>query len=137
MVERKKHNILLWVFLGSFSGTLVLGVIIVAFLMPNLTTGPRVELPKVEGSVAPNIEPVTIYVMDSGKLRIQDELIDLNNLEEILLQATDEDYSTRIYLRTEDNADFQAVMKVMGNVNAAGFSNVGLVTNPAIRGSAP
>ena len=74
MVERKKHNILLWVFLGSFSGTLVLGVIIVA------------------------------------------------------LQATDEDYSTRIYLRTEDNADFQAVMKVMGNVNAAGFSNVGLVT---------
>ena len=105
--------------------------------MPNLTTGTRVELPKVEGSVAPNIEPVTIYVMDSGKLRIQDELIDLNNLEEILLQATDEDYSTRIYLRTEDNADFQAVMKVMGNVNAAGFSNVGLVTNPAIRGSAP
>ena len=83
MVERKKHNILLWVFLGSFSGTLVLGVIIVA------------------------------------------------------LQATDEDYSTRIYLRTEDNVDFQAVMKVMGNVNAAGFSNVGLVTNPAIRGSAP
>ena len=83
MVERKKHNILLWVFLGSFSGTLVLGVIIVA------------------------------------------------------LQATDEDYFTRIYLRTEDNADFQALMKVMGNVNAAGFSNVGLVTNPAIRGSAP
>ena len=83
MVERKIHNILLCVFRGSFSGTLVLGVIIVA------------------------------------------------------LQATDEDYSTRIYLRTEDNADFQAVMKVMGNVNAAGFSNVGLVTNPAIRGSAP
>ena len=83
MVERKKDNILLWVFLGSFSGTLVLGVIIVA------------------------------------------------------LQATDEDYFTRIYLRTEDNADFQALMKVMGNVNAAGFSNVGLVTNPAIRGSAP
>ena len=136
MIERKQ-NILLWVFLGSFSATLVLGVIFFVFLMPNLTTGTRIELPKIEASVAPNIEPVTIYVMDTEKLRVQDELIDLDNLEEVLRQATDEDYSARIYLRTAHDAKYQDVLNVMSSVTAAGFSNVGLVTDPASRGSAP
>jgi len=39
-------------------------------------------------------------------------------------------YEERIYLRADEDADYGAVMKVMARVNSAGFTNIGLVTDP-------
>jgi biopolymer transport protein TolR len=48
--------------------------------------------------------------------------------------------SDRVFLRADGAVPYQAVMEVMGALNAGGFSNIGLVTDiggPALDGSDP
>jgi len=40
-------------------------------------------------------------------------------------------YEERIFLRGDRDTDYGEVMKVMARINTAGFTNIGLVTDPA------
>jgi biopolymer transport protein TolR len=56
------------------------------------------------------------------------------NKKSRLIAVSNNGYDERIYLRGDGSADYEAVMKVMARVNAAGFSNLGLVTDPVVGG---
>ena len=111
----------------------VMLVLLIVFMIaaPLLSVGVPVELPKTDAKALPsNQEPITVTVDFDGKIFIQEEEISLEDLASRLVAVSANGYDERIYLRADQDSDYGAVMKVMARVNAAGFSNLGLVTDP-------
>ena len=111
----------------------VMLVLLIVFMVaaPLLSVGVPVELPKTDAKSLPaEQEPITITVNKDGLIYIQDTEIALDNLAPRLEAISTNGYNERIYLRADEDSDYGAVIKVMARVNAAGFSNLGLVTDP-------
>ena len=111
----------------------VMLVLLIVFMIaaPLLSVGVPVELPKTDAKSLPaEQEPITITVDFDGKVFIQEEEITLDDLASRLVAVSANGYDERIYLRADQDSDYGAVMKVMARVNSAGFSNLGLVTDP-------
>jgi len=111
----------------------VMLVLLIVFMVaaPLLSVGVPLELPKTDAKALPSQEePITISVDKDGVVFIQDTEIALDDLAPRLIAISANGYDERIYLRGDENSDYGAVIKVMARVNAAGFSNLGLVTDP-------
>lgn len=111
----------------------VMLVLLIVFMVaaPLLSVGVPIELPKTDAKSLPSqTEPITISVDESGTIFIQDNEIALDDIAARLVAISGNGYDERIYLRGAGQADYESVMKVMARVNAAGFSNLGLVTDP-------
>lgn len=111
----------------------VMLVLLIVFMVaaPLLSVGVPVELPKTDAKSLPSEqEPITITVNAEGLIYIQDTEIALDALAPRLEAISTNGYNERIYLRADEDSDYGAVIKVMARVNAAGFSNLGLVTDP-------
>lgn len=111
----------------------VMLVLLIVFMVaaPLLSVGVPLELPKTDAKSLPSqTEPITISVDEDGAIYIQDTLVTLDELAPRLSAVAANGYEERIYLRADEDSDYGAVMKVMARVNASGFSNIGLVTDP-------
>jgi len=111
----------------------VMLVLLIVFMItaPLMDVGVPVELPKTDAKSLPSQqEPITITVDKDGAVFLQDEAMELSDLETRLIAISGNGYQERIYLRADADSRHDDVMKVMARVNAAGFSNIGLVTDP-------
>jgi len=111
----------------------VMLVLLIVFMVaaPLLSVGVPVELPKTDAKSMPSKqEPITISVDKEGLIYLQDTQIELDDLATRLVAISANGYDERIYLRGDGGSDYGSVMKVMARVNQAGFSNLGLVTDP-------
>ena len=111
----------------------VMLVLLIVFMVaaPLLSVGVPLELPKTDAKSLPSqTEPITISVDKDGGIFIQEAEVSLDDLASKLSAVAANGYEERIYLRADQNSDYGAVMKVMARVNASGFSNLGLVTDP-------
>lgn len=111
----------------------VMLVLLIVFMVaaPLLSVGVPIELPKTDAKSLPSqTEPITISVDAQGAIFIQETEISLDDIATRLIAISNNGYDERIYLRGDGQANYEAVMKVMARVNAAGFSNLGLVTDP-------
>ena len=98
---------------------------------PLLSVGVPIELPKTDAKSLPSPqEPITISVDKDGLIYLQETEITLEELTPKLVAISKNGYEERIYLRGDENGNYGPVMKVMAAVNAAGFTNIGLVTDP-------
>ena len=116
----------------------VMLVLLIVFMVaaPLLSVGVPIELPKTDAKSLPSqTEPITISVNAAGDIFIQDTEIELQDVATRLVAISNNGYDERIYLRGDGQANYESVMKVMANVNAAGFSNLGLVTDPVSAGN--
>ena len=111
----------------------VMLVLLIVFMIaaPLLSVGVPIELPKTDAKALPSQqEPITITVDFEGGVFIQDEEISLDDLATRLIAVSTNGYEERIYLRGDRDTDYCEVMKVMARINTAGFTNIGLVTDP-------
>jgi biopolymer transport protein TolR len=111
----------------------VMLVLLIVFMVaaPLLSVGVPIDLPKTEAKALPSQqEPLTISVDSEGRVFLQDEEVLMEDLIAKLVAVSDTGYDERIFLRGDENSDYGAVMKVMARINAAGFSNLNLVTDP-------
>ena len=111
----------------------VMLVLLIVFMIaaPLLSVGVPIELPKTDAKALPaQQEPITITVDFEGGVFIQDEEISLDDLATRLIAVSTNGYEERIYLRGDRDTDYGEVMKVMARINTAGFTNIGLVTDP-------
>ena len=118
----------------------VMLVLLIVFMVaaPLLSVGVPIELPKTDAKSLPSqTEPITISVNAAGEIFIQETEIELQDVATRLVAISNNGYDERIYLRGDGQVNYEAVMKVMASVNAAGFSNLGLVTDPVSAGNAP
>jgi len=96
-----------------------------------VATGVPIELPKTDSKSMPmQQQPLTVTVDRVGRIFLQDEEVTLEELAPKLKALAGEGYEERIYLRGDEGGNYGPVMKVMASINAAGFSNIGLVTDP-------
>lgn len=110
--------------------TLVL-LIIFMVAAPLLTVGVPVDLPKTEAKSLPNDqEPISITVLNDGRIFLQKNETQFDNLLPQIQAIAGNSFERRIFIRADGEAAYGKVMQVMARVNAAGYRNLGLVTDP-------
>lgn len=113
----------------------VMLVLLIIFMVaaPLMTVGVPVELPKSEASALPSDgeEPLTVTLTATGQVMVQTTEVSRADLIAKLTAIAAERESDRIYLRADGGNAWTAVAELMGALNAAGFSNIGLVTDIA------
>ena len=113
----------------------VMLVLLIVFMVaaPLLTVGVPVKLPKTAANPLPTEqrEPVTINVDLDGRIYLQgDEVLPEMLPERLAAIASERGSDERVFLRGDGGVGYGRVMEVMGLLNAGGFGNIGLVTDP-------
>ncbi|MCB1368867.1 MAG: protein TolR [Rhodobacteraceae bacterium] len=110
----------------------VMLVLLIIFMVaaPLLTVGVPVELPKTAATPLPaeDEEPLTLAIAADGRLVLQSTEIARDDLIPRLRGIAAERQDDKLFLRADGAIPYELVMQVMGALNAAGFRNIGLVT---------
>ncbi len=110
----------------------VMLVLLIIFMVaaPMLTVGVPIELPKTQAkALNSEQQPITISVNAQGQVYINETEIAVDEVVPKLEQIAKTGYQERIFVKGDRTADYGTVMQVMGRINAAGFKNIGLVTD--------
>lgn len=113
----------------------VMLVLLIVFMVaaPLLTVGVAVDLPETAAQPIPDQgEPLTVTVAGDGSIYVEDTLVDIDTLVPRLEAIAKAGYDQRIYIRGDQNRSYGDVVRVMGRINAAGFRQIGLVTDPEL-----
>jgi biopolymer transport protein TolR len=111
----------------------VMLVLLIVFMVtaPLLTAGVPVDLPKTKAqTLAQDREPLSITVRKDGRIYLQNTQIAPEVLVEKLKAISANGYDQRIFVRGDAAVPYGRVIEVMGILNTAGFTKVGLVTGP-------
>jgi biopolymer transport protein TolR len=110
----------------------VMLVLLVIFMVtaPLLTVGVPVDMPETRArQMSEDKEPLAITIKKSGDIFLQETQIQLDELVPKLTAIAKNGYDQRIFVRGDKDVDYGKVMEVMGELNAAGFKRIGLVTD--------
>jgi len=111
----------------------VMLVLLIIFMVsaPLLTVGVPIDLPQSQAkSLDQDKEPLTLSVNEKGQIFLQNEEISVDDLIPKLQAVAQARGGTeaRIYVRGDKSVNYGSMMKVMGQLSAAGFHRVALVT---------
>ncbi len=110
----------------------VMLVLLIVFMVtaPLLTVGVPVDLPKTSAqALGKDREPLTVSVRKDGAIFLQNSQIEEDSLVPRLTAIAENGYAQRIFVRGDQSVDYGRVMEVMGQLSAAGFTQIGLVTD--------
>jgi biopolymer transport protein TolR len=108
----------------------VMLVLLIVFMVtaPLLSAGVPVDLPQAQAKpLALEKEPVTVTIDNQGKIFVKDDEVEMDGLVPKLTTAVGNDLDQRIYVRGDKTASYGTIMQVMGTINGAGFTHIGLV----------
>ena len=111
----------------------VMLVLLVIFMVaaPLLTVGVPIELP--ESAATPleqeQEEPLTIGITAEGTVTLQSAEVERDQLVTLLTEVAAQRDDNKVFLRADGGISYAEVMEVMGALNAAGFRDIGLVTD--------
>ncbi|WGH79371.1 ExbD/TolR family protein [Jannaschia ovalis] len=122
----------------------VMLVLLIIFMVaaPLLTAGVPIELPETAAAPLPQEqeEPLALTVAADGRVLIGATEVARDELLPRLRAIAGERQGDKVFLRADGGVPYGEVMVVMGALNAGGFRNIGLVTDPggpALDGTAP
>jgi len=113
----------------------VMLVLLIIFMVsaPLLTVGVPLDLPQTKAKTLDlDKEPLTVSVNQEGQVYLQNTEISVEELVPKLKAVTEArgaGAEERIFVRGDQKIAYGTVMKVMGRLQAAGFSKVALVTD--------
>ncbi|WOI55843.1 protein TolR [Palleronia sp. LCG004] len=120
----------------------VMLVLLIVFMVaaPLLTVGVPVQLPETAAEALPTEqeEPLSITLTADGRVLLMDNETESENLIGQLEAIAAERASRKVYVRADGSIPYAQVVQVMGALNAAGFADIGLVTDaggPRLDGS--
>jgi len=112
----------------------VMLVLLIIFMVaaPLLTVGVPVELPRTAAGALPTEqeEPLTITLSSDGRVLVQTTEVAQSDLIERLRAIAAERRDDKVFLRADGSIPYSRVAEVMGALNAGGFRQIGLVTDP-------
>jgi biopolymer transport protein TolR len=109
----------------------VMLVLLIVFMVaaPLLTVGIEVELPETEAkAINEEVEPLYVTLAVDGSIYVQETTVEYDDLVARLSAIAEAGYDQRIYVRADKGVLYDDVARVMGRMNAAGFTSIGLVT---------
>jgi biopolymer transport protein TolR len=110
----------------------VMLVLLIVFMVtaPLLTVGVPVDLPQTRAkSLGEDREPLAVTIDKAGQVFLQNTPIEVDQLVPKLTAISSNGYDQRIFVRGDKAVDYGKVMEVMGLLNAAGFTRIGLVND--------
>ncbi len=111
----------------------VMMVLLIIFMVaaPLQVVGVPIELPRTAASSLPaeQEEPLTVTLTVDGSTTIQTTEVSDDQIVPRLQAILTERTSDRVFLRADGAIPYARVVQVMGALNAAGISNIGLVTD--------
>ena len=109
----------------------VMLVLLIVFMVtaPLLSAGVPVNLPEANAKpLAVEKEPVSVTIDADGRVFVKDAEVPIDELVSKLSDAVGGNLDQRIYIRGDRSVSYGAIMRVMGDINGAGFRNIGLVS---------
>jgi biopolymer transport protein TolR len=89
-----------------------------------------VDLPQTRAkSLGEDREPLSVTIDNGGRIFLQNTPIGEEDLVPKLIAISNNGYNQRIFVRGDKAVDYGKVMQVMGLLNSAGFTRIGLVTD--------
>jgi biopolymer transport protein TolR len=112
----------------------VMLVLMIIFMVaaPLLTVGVPIKLPETAANAMPTEEekPLTISLTADGLVMVQNTQVKDEELIPKLKAIAAERTSDKVFVRADGSVNYARVAQVMGALNAGGFNNIGLVTDP-------
>jgi biopolymer transport protein TolR len=112
----------------------VMLVLLIIFMVaaPLMTVGVPLELPKTAAQALPTEqeEPLTISLAADGGLAIQSTPVTDADLIPRLAAIMTERKGNKLFIRADAGVSYGRVAQVMGALQAAGYTSLGLVTDP-------
>lgn len=112
----------------------VMLVLLIIFIItvPVLTHSVKVDLPRADNSIN-DIKPETVNlaVTGEGLYHWNETLVSLEELEQRLSVAAQQEPQPEIHIRGDRQVDYEHVIKVMAAVQKSGILKLGFVTEPA------
>ena len=109
----------------------VMLVLLIVFMVtaPLLSAGVPVNLPEANAKpLAAEKEPVAVTIDADGRVFVKDTEVPLDELVGKLSDAVGGNLDQRVYIRGDRSVSYGTIMRVMGDINGAGFRNIGLVS---------
>ncbi|MBL6785426.1 MAG: ExbD/TolR family protein [Rickettsiales bacterium] len=125
---RKTRKVMSEINVTPFVDVMLVLLVIFMISAPLLVHGVNVNLPK--NSKAPPIDssdPFTLTVTEQGKIFYKKKQISFNKLKSFLKDNA-LSLNTKIYVKGDKKISYGEVMRVIAEVNKAGYSKVALVT---------
>ena len=113
----------------------VMLVLLIIFMVttPMMQQGIDIDLPEVSSSGTPTTdEPFILEIRKNKHLYVGDTEIHLVQLSQKLKAIFLTRKNKQIYLQADRNVDYGLVAETMGEIRAAGISNISLVTLPKV-----
>ena len=112
----------------------VMLVLLIIFMVaaPLLTVGVPVKLPQTAAKAMPTEkeQPLTITLTANGKVEVQNTVVAEASLIPKLQAIAKQRTSNKVFVRADASVTYDRVAQLMGALNAAGFNDIGLVTDP-------
>lgn len=112
----------------------VMLVLLVVFMVtaPLLTVGVPIDLPNSQANNLPeNDTPLSITIDAEGRIYLQDEEVNLEQMVARITVIFENRKEDRIYVHGDKGVNYGRVMEVIGLLNGSGFSRVAMVTDPS------
>lgn len=128
--RRGRHQLVSEINVTPLIDIMLVLLIIFMITAPMMTSGINVDLPDTKSApMKGHDEPLVVSIDKNGFIYIMDTKIEEENLVEKLKAITHAKMDTRIFMRGDKSISYGKIMSVVGEVNAAGFSKVALITN--------
>ena len=127
--HRSKEEVMSTINVTPFIDVMLVLLVVFMISAPLLVSGVNVNLP--ENSAAPVVDsqnPFTLTVTKSGKVYYEEEQIPIEKIK-IFIKENLLSRSSRIYIRGDRNISYGVIMKVIAQINDAGYRKVSLVTD--------
>jgi biopolymer transport protein ExbD len=105
-------------------------LIMFMIIAPISMAGLEVRVPQTESAPLPQSEAIVVSVDAEGRVFVDRAEVRPEALGDVLAQVRQSRGLARVYVRADEANTYGRVMQVMGQLQGAGFENVGLVTEP-------
>jgi biopolymer transport protein TolR len=130
--RRQKRQPMAEINVTPFVDVMLVLLIIFMVTAPLLSTGVPVDLPTSEANASPDnsdSEPLTISVRANGSIFLQETETSLEEIVPKLTAIAEGGLQQVVYVRADAQANYGALMRVMGKISGAGFQRISLVTD--------
>ncbi len=131
---RKRRSAMSEINVTPFVDVMLVLLIIFMVTAPLMQQGLEVDLPETANSgVETTDEPFVLVIQKNRKIFAGDAQIAMKDLQSKLKAIFETRKNKQVYLQADKSVDYGLVAETMGEIRAAGITNIGLVTLPKTR----